>query len=331
MATDASTLALEHDAYVRRVSDLSVRLFGSEPTLELEYDLSSIALDERIQVRYDKNNAPREMVDRYVWQMSEHRFPPPVCTQDKVIVDGNTRMHARRKREDKFSAMLVLPVDGRDVDDDTAERLMFLGQALNSVNGKPLDKKEQRDMVRHSIALGMTTAEIQGAAGVKPATINAVRAEVAAEDKLLRVGLPIDSVRDASLRALGKAADLNDQPFAEVAQLATDAGFNAHEIGALASTVRELGSDNLALERITAERDANAIRIAARREGDDGHPPASRQLRQKLGFINARPASSFVETNRDVMADYLGDLRQAVEILNETIVLQEAKLAEAAA
>jgi hypothetical protein len=321
---------IEHEV-TRRAIALSEQLFGEAPTLDAEYDYTQINLGDRLQVRFDKNNAPAEMVARYVWQMSESRFPPIVVTQDHRIVDGNTRAKARRLREDRYAPALVLPVNGQDTDDETRERLLFMGQALNSVNGKPLDKKEQREMVRHSLALGMSAKEIQSAAGVKLNVITAVRNEIAGEDKLLHVGLPADLVRETSLRALGKASDLNDEPFAELAKLTADAGFNATEVGGLASTARKLGSDSLALERISAERDANATRIAQREEGGNGHPPASRQLRQRLGYIKAKPAEAFVETNPEMMVDYLADLKTAVAILTETIGLQEARLAAAAA
>jgi hypothetical protein len=317
---------IEHEG-TRRAFQLCEQLFGEPPVIEAEFDLSRVNLDERVQVRFDKNNAPREMVNRFAWQMSESKFPPIVVTVDAVIVDGNTRAKARREREDRYVSAVVLPVNGKDADDVTKERLIFLGQALNALNGKPLDRKEQREMVRHSLSLGMSAKEIQSAAGVKANVVTAVRNEVAGEDKLLRVGLPVDLVRDTSLRALGKASNLNDAPFAELAKLTADAGFNAREVAALAGSVRGLGSDTLALDRVATERDANATRIAQRKEGHDGHPPASRQLRQKLGYINTRPPAAFVETNTDVMADYLDELKTAAAILAETITLQETRVA----
>src|SRR5262245_42439536 len=133
MSTAEHDVVAEHES-VRRTFELSKQLFGEEPTFAPEFDLGKVNLETRIQLRYDRTTAPKEMVDRYVWQMGESRLPPIVVTRDGVIVDGNTRAHARRQREERFVAAVVLPVNGEDADTETQERLMFLGQALNSVN-----------------------------------------------------------------------------------------------------------------------------------------------------------------------------------------------------
>ena len=72
-------------------------LVGVKPRLEQEFDLTTIDPDGRVQVRIDKNNAPREMVERFAAQMSFSAFPPIVVTQDARIIDGNTRYRARRQ------------------------------------------------------------------------------------------------------------------------------------------------------------------------------------------------------------------------------------------
>jgi hypothetical protein len=330
MATEQTVVETD-DPYVLKAIELAQEILGVTPVFDPNYDLSQVNFNERVQVRIDKNNAPKEMVERYTWQMSDSRFPPMVVTEDNVMTDGNTRGLAHRQREERFVHALVLPVSRHGADDVTIQRLELYGQALNAVNGKPLDKNEQRKMVYRSIRLGRTNRETQVSAGVKPVLVTEVRHEIEGEDKLLRVGLPVDLVSGATLRALGTIADLNDQPFAELAQLAADAGFNVGEIKALAASVRETGSDELSLERIAKERDANATRITQRESGENGHPPASRQLRQRLGYINSRPAEAFVETNVEIMSDYLSDLQQTVAILNETIKLQAARVEEVAA
>jgi hypothetical protein len=324
MATELSS-SMEHP-YLLQAMGLAAEILGVAPVLETEYDLSRVDLGERVQVRIDKNNAPKEMVERYTWQMSDSLFPPIVVTQDDVIVDGNTRAHARRQRDERYVHALVIPIARQGADDETVERLELFGQALNAVNGKPLDKDEQRMMVYHSVRLGRSNREIQATAGVAVKVISAVRNEIAGEDKLLRVGLPIDLVSGATLRALGAAADLNDEPFTELAKLTADAGFNVGEIKAMAATVRQTGSDTLALERIAGERDANATRIQERKSGGNGHPPAARQLRQRLGFINSRPAEAFLETNPEIMGDYLAELHAALIVLTDAVRLQEERL-----
>ena len=329
MATDQSAVNAT-SLYQLKANELADEILKVDLAYDDSYDLSQVDLTDRIQVRIDKNNAPKEMVERFTWQMSNSLFPPIVVTEDDVIVDGNTRAHAHRQREDRYVHALIVPVARHGADEETVQRLELFGQALNSVNGKSLDKNEQRSMVYHLIRLGRSNREIQVSAGVKNNVVAQIRNEVEGEDKLLRVGLPIDLVSGPALRALGVVADLNDQPFAELAQLTEDAGFNVGEIRGMAATIRETGSDELALERIKKERDANATRITERRSGTGGHPPAARQLRMRLGFINSRVPEAFVETNTEIMGDFLSELQQAVAVLSEAAVLQEKRVQEVA-
>lgn len=314
-------------------ADLVEAIIGVEATLEQEFDLSRIDPDGRVQVRIDKNNAPREMVERFAGQMAFSAFPPIVVTADARIIDGNTRYRARRKREDRFCPALVVPVAYEDADEALKTRLEYLGLALNNSNGKALDRKERRTMVRDALELGMSTKQITATVGFPATVVNGIRRELEAETKLERVGLndpnePLQ-IRDASLRSLGRAVDLNDQPFAGLATLAIDAGFAASEISALAASVREVGSDELALERIAREREANVQRIADRRRGGNGHPPAARTLRQRMGFILARETSALVETNRERMAEHLEALEQTIAKL-ESVLAEQRQVVEAA-
>jgi len=308
-------------------SELIEVMTGTKPRLVAEFDLTAIDPDERVQVRIDKNNAPKEMVERFAGQMAFSVFPPIVVTQDAHIIDGNTRFRARLKREERYSPALVVPIAWEGADAKMKIRLEYLGLALNNINGKALDRVERRKMVRDALQLGMSSKQVTMTVGFPANVVSGIRRELDGEAKLERVGLEI-TVRDAALRALGKASDLNDKPFSELATLAADAGFNASEIGALAATVRDVGSDELALERIARERDANAQRIADRKRGGDGHPPASRVLRQRLGFIENREVSALVETNRERMQDHLGALEAAIAKLTEVVAAQRKQIAE---
>ena len=324
--TDVQQDSFDHDfdsVNFTDVSELIEKIAGVKPTFEAEYDLTRIDPSERVQVRLDPNNAPKEMVQRFQAQMAFSVFPPIVVTDDDRIVDGNTRYKARWAREERFTPALVVPLE---YGDETKVTLEYLGLALNNSNGKALDKAERRQMVRDALAMGMTSRQVSGTTGFEDRIIRAIRLELDAEAKLERVGLKEPdqpaTVREASLRALGKAVDLNDEPFKQVAQLVDEAGFNASEVSALAASVRDTGSDELGLETITRERDANAQRIADRKHGGNGHPPASRQLRQRLGYINGREAAVFVETNRERMQEHLDAIEQAIATLTEVAEAQ---------
>jgi len=315
--------AFEH-ADTTNTVELVRTLIGVEPELVQDFDLTLIDPSARVQVRIDKNNAPKEMVERYAGQMSFSAFPPPVFTLDPLTVDGNTRVAARKIREERFTPALVIPVRWQEADDDMKRRLVFLGETLNNTNGKPLDRAERREMVRNGLELGLSTKQVSQTVGFPINTVNKIRLEVAGEEKLDRVGLSDLKLSDASLRALGKAADLNDQPFHDLAMLVRDSAFTSGETTALAASVRETGSDQLGVERIAREREANAQRIADLARGEQGKPPAARVLRQRLGFVVGREPRAFIETNREQMQEHLDLLEQSVVILNDTINQQRA-------
>src|SRR4051812_21768931 len=87
-----------------RIARLIRRELDIEPIYEPEFDLSTIDLASRKQVR-DTNEAPKEQVDQYTWMMDAGDvFPAIVVCQDPedgedpVLNDGNTRTRARRNR-----------------------------------------------------------------------------------------------------------------------------------------------------------------------------------------------------------------------------------------
>jgi len=310
-------------------SELIKAITGVKPVLDQNFDLTTINPD-RVQVRLDKNNAPIEMVKRFAEQMSFSVFPPIVVTKDHRITDGNTRYRARQKRGDRFAPALVIPISYDEADDDMKTRLEYLGLALNNSNGKPLDRAERRKMVREALELGMSVEQVVYTVGFPASTVAGIQKELAGETKLEQVGLKQHDepapVGDAVLRALGRAATLEDQSFTEVAKLTIDAGLGATEIKALAASVREAGSTTLAVERVAREREANAQRIADRAHGETGQPPASRLLRSRLSFIIGRQATALVEWNREMMGEHLELVEQAVVQLEKVASLQRQAL-----
>lgn len=303
-------------------------IVGVEPELVTDYDSVQLDPAERLQIRIDKNNAPKEMVQRFAAQMAIAQFPPIVVTADHHIVDGNTRYQARRLREERYFPAYVIPISYDSTDRPMQLRLLYLGHMLNNSAGKPLDRNERRVMVREAIVLGMNDRQISQTVGFKTTQIAAARHEVNAENRLGDLGVEqADTVRDASLRALGKVVEFHDEPFKHLAELVRDAGLGAREIGAVAASVKDAGSDSLALEVIARERAARAVQIADRARGGSGSPPAARLLRQRVGFITNREVEALVEHNTAEMAGHLEVVRQAIEILNQVVNRQQELLA----
>ena len=310
-------------------SSMIEALTGVRPELDPEYDLTRLAEKDRLQIRIDKNNAPKEMVIRFAEQMAYSAFPPIVVTADDRTVDGNTRVAAYRRRDQRFAPALVIPISYDDAEPEMQLRLQFLGHALNNSNGKTLDRVERRAMAREAIALGMSDRQIAQTTGFPTTIVAGARHEMIAESRMAELGIEVGDLKiaDASLRALGRAANLNDAPFKALAELTRDAGLSAGDIKTLATSVRETGSDALGLERIDREREDRALQIADRKAGRAGKPPVARQLRQRLGFVLNHTAEALVERSRDDMAGHLEKLEQAVEVLNQAIGRQRELIA----
>jgi hypothetical protein len=304
------------------VTGLIQAILHVEPEYVEDFDYHRLNPDERLQVRIDKNNAPREMVQRYVHQMSFSQFPPVVTTADERIVDGNTRVKARWEREERFANALVIPIRWEDADEDTKERILLLGKMLNNSNGKPLDRAERRLMVRDAIALGMTERQMTGTIGFPPHIVRAVQRELAGQDALTRVGLNENLLSGGVVAAIGQYTDLHDEPLRDLAQLAADANFGAQETKGLAADVKRAVSDEEALRIIRQAREGNAQRIEDIRRGGAGKPKQSKQLRQRLGFITARDADVLIETNPAEMPEHLEALETAMGVLTTTITRQ---------
>jgi hypothetical protein len=301
------------------VTSLIHALLRVEAEYVEDFDYHKLNPAERIQVRIDKNNAPREMVQRYVHQMAYSQFPPVVVTADDRIIDGNTRVRARWEREERFANALVVPINYGDADDATRERILLLGRMLNNTNGKGLDKTERKLMVRDGLKLGMSERQMTGTIGFPPATVRAVKREIAGQDALVRVGLDQDLLKGSVLGTIGLYDELNEEPLRELARLVADANFGAKEAKGLAVDVKRAGSDEEALRIIRHAREGNAQRIEDVARGGVGKPKQSKQLRQRLGFITARDADVLIETDPAEMPEHLDALAQAIDVLTTTV------------
>jgi ATP-dependent protease HslVU (ClpYQ) peptidase subunit len=290
-----------------------------------EYDLDEIK--DRVQIRSEKHVAPAARVKEYAQRMKAEQTPPILVTEDGYVVDGNTRIKGARKNGRKHLPAVVVKAHWKGADDSTRARLEALAAKANR-HGEPLDKKEKRLAVRELVKENWTNEMISMFVGVVPAMITEIKDEIAAENKFARVGIATNGsiVKDTSLRALGKAADLNDEPFTLLARLTTDAGLNAIEVRSLAKGVREAGSDAAAISLLDEERKARKAQIDEKRLTGHGRPPVSRQLRQHLGFVNkyGQDGEALVERNPEYQEAHLQAMKTAINVLSVAIVKQEA-------
>lgn len=306
-----------------------IERLGFSFTEVAEYDLTNVDYNRRVQVREAKHYNPKELVERFAVQMGEIAFPPVVMTADGWVLDGNTRIEARRRlRKEKFSPAIVLDVAWEGATEKQRNTLLLLAATLNSNAGAALTAKEAREATKSGIALGWKAEQIARAIGIKPAGVSQVKREIDAEEKLARVGLSSNGdIRGASLRALGgkDVVSLNDVPYRELAKLAGDAGLNASEIASTAKEMRATGSDEAALSHVNDLRVELRDRIRERELTGTGKPPVSRQLRQHLGFIikfHTRE-QELLETDPKVSPKHIETLESALAVLGEVLKLQK--------
>ncbi len=294
-----------------------------------QYDLGNVDLKRRVQVRELAHYMRKETVEQFAVHMASSQFPPIVMTRDGYIVDGNTRVQAKRLRKENFFPAIVLDVDWEGGSPKRRGELLALAATLNQFGGERLTTKEVRRVARDFIALGWLNEQIGRAIGVRASTVTAVRKEVEAEAKLEKVGLKAngdDSVRGPSLRALG-AKDvlaLNDVPFRQLAELARDADLNAKEIVSLAKEAKDLGSDAAALGKLQETRAEMGDRIQERHLTGHGKPPKPARLRQFLGNVLKFEGQEqdLIETDPGNNAKHVDTLERSIAILSKVLGMQ---------
>jgi len=299
---------------------------GVDADYEPQYDRLKLHSDARLQSRLDKNRAPKHMVERYAHQMGESEFPPIVITSDGVKIDGNTRDAAHAKRNDRYIPALIVPIAFETAEESVKRQMLLCSQAINNTNGLALDDEERTLMAYTMIEDGNADEEIITRVGVPINKVKELRERFKATHRLLQVGIkPDDMPPKATLRTFGKPVvqKLDDAWFKSLADLSKDAGLKSQEIGALATTLGEISSEDLRRERMARERTARQDQITANREGQRA-PRLAGKLRQRLALLFQYPVSSFVENDPEMLDEHLDLIDKTRDVLDELYNLQVA-------
>lgn len=302
---------------VPMIEKLILEHLGVEAEFEPQFDRLKIPAAERVQSRIDRNNAPAHMVNRYANQMGEFEFPPSVLTKDGVKVDGNTRVAAHAKRGDRYIPALIIPIAWEGADEATQQKFLLLSETLNNMNGLPLDDVERKKMARTMIEMGSSDDEVVGRVGLNLSVVRELREKHKARLRLRSLGVEVDTGHISEvLRAFGKPTSqgLDDTTFSDLAKLATDAGLRSAEIGTLATSLAEQGTEELRRERLTRERQSRTDQITARRTGQVV-PKLAASLRRKLAVLFEHPLTAFVEHDPGLIQEHTDTLEKAEEIL----------------
>jgi hypothetical protein len=289
-----------------------------------QYDITG--LNERVQAR-EKHIAPADRVTEYAARMKVEPCPAILVTRDGVIVDGNTRIGGAKRNKMQFLPAYILDVNFESANEKERHYLSALAAKANR-HGLVLDKKEKRVIVGALVEEGWTADAIGAYVGSAPSVVTQVKYEIAASGKLARVGLDNNGkLKGASLRALGKIAEMNDAPFKEIAVLSADAGMNATEIATLGKTVKDAGSDDAALVAIASERAARTDAIRDLSLTGTAKPPMARKLRQTLGFVvnNEGDPRKLVEFSDAYIEQHIETLTISIGVLQAVLAAQRAE------
>jgi hypothetical protein len=308
-------------------ADLIERL-GFKWELDYEYPLPDVA--QRVQVRSPKHVAPAAQVAQYAAAMRRgDKFPPIVVTEDGHLVDGATRVKAAEKTKGRPDIQaFVLNVDYETATDSVRNRLSLLGAGFNTRNGKGIDRSEIARAVKAVAGDGSYDAtRVAALLGVTDTTIQGIFAEQRARERAGKLGIHLNgSVPVSQVRLLGqRSAKLNDEPFATLTKLTQDAGLAVSEVRDLCDRMHSVGSDQEKMAILAGERQSRDDQIAEYKASGKKHPPASGELRRKLGYVTgyADNPRALVEFNRDVAARHLDVIKQSIAVLEAVAAAQD--------
>jgi ParB-like chromosome segregation protein Spo0J len=265
--------------------------------------------------------------------MATTAFPPILVTTDKFIVDGNTRVAACQKRKDNFFPAAVLEASYAHASDQERAQIHALAATLNQKGGQRIKPSEMRKVTEDLLDLGWNADNVSRAIGASVSTISQVRREREGFKRLEHLGFDPSQFDQSSHRVLGSvdAMALNDEPYRQLAKLTLDAGLQIKEVIELARAMKATGSDQAGIEVARKLREEQASRIRARALTGKGKPPPSSLVKRALGLVLKYRPTEIVEHNEAAMRAYRDVLDKAVEILSETIELQDEAIDKAQA
>jgi hypothetical protein len=324
--------------YAKPTAD-KIEKLGFKWEFDYEFPVPDPDKTQRLQIRDAAHLAPARDVTSYAEAMKRgDRFPPGVVTRDGRFVDFNTRARAAHKLHWPTFAAFILNVDYSRATEAERDRLQLLGASFNTTHGNRLTRAEITANVRAVAASGgdFTPERVAGLLGISGSRTASIFAVFKAEQRADRLGVPFNgSVTESNRAKLGqKSAKFTDRPWREITRLAQDAGLTSTELADLCDRVQAVtDGEDAQVAVVQAERTARDTQIANFTATGKKRPPASSELRARLGFIcgYAGRAGELVEYNPDAAADFLRQVEEAAGILREVATAQAESMAGQAA
>lgn len=304
-----------------------IERLGFKWSEDAQFDISKLDDKHRVQVRESEHYAPRDQVSQYAIQMRLTVFPPIVVSKNNWLVDGNTRVGAKRALKENFIPAIVVDANYPGTDQN---RAMFeaLAATLNNIGGQRLTPREAAVVAKKLAAIGWKPDQICRALGIKQSLVSGLNRELIAEAKFAKVGFTNgDKLSQSQVRTFGSAnvAAINDVPFKGLADLAVEANLNTTEIRDIAKEMATSGSDAAQIDLVDKKRAEMDERIKEHTIFGNGKPAAAARIRRVLGQINTYATSPerLVEKTEAAMEGHLEAVTVSIDVLTAVKKLQE--------
>lgn len=278
-------------------------------------------IERHIESQSRLRDADRSLVKEYEEKMKRGAiFPPVILWEDGYqgygIVDGNTRIEAKKKRgETQVDAYIIDVVD--------ANEAVYVSAIFNASHGQRLSKEE----IRHAVvAAGLmdnppTNEQLAQDYGVKPSTVTKIQNVHRITGELVDLG--ISDAPEMTEAARYSISSLSDTAVKrDLAQLILDSDIPQADIGALTKEIKSKGSEAERLKVISDARTDLAAKIEAKQTGrqSKGQPVAqvSMVFGRILSIIEDYPdVEQWVPVDPDRRADFEAKAEKIRDFLHE--------------
>jgi transcriptional regulator with XRE-family HTH domain len=250
-----------------------------------------------VQVRGDKDRAPRNKVKQYAGVMKDFTlnrdqllFPPVVFTSDDYLVDGWTRTEAARELDWMTFPAIVLLDSYQGADEARLDKFMLTGGALNLDHGNNLSIADtERLILNVSKGLDLSTpgapAEIAKRLGISRSWVSNLLNARTAYERAERLGIDLSHapmITRTHMAYLGNNREkLSNPVFAELLKLMIDAKLSTTDTPPLARRVFAEEDEQKKLDLLAGERASLDGLIT----GHSTRPSDAARMRRALGNI----------------------------------------------
>lgn len=279
MSTKKNAVTINRDPKIEKLLDEH----GISYTYEAMVPLSDLERHADAQSRL--GTVKQADVRGYAEQMKQGAiFPPVVLWEDSVegwvIVDGNTRVLAKRKNK-------ATHTDAYVVDLSTSAEAIVVSAIFNGTNGQPLSTSEIKRAILANEKMGTKRYSAKRLAkdyGVSAAYVSKIINVARAKDDLVALGVDVNALHDSALDKIGKITD--DAVKRDLANLAIDAKLSQPDLAAVVRDVKAKGAEADRLKVVSDSRTEQARRIEDVKQGRavSGNPAATAAM--VMGRLN---------------------------------------------